>query len=209
MKNPWLEIPASDYESHMDLPYVDQSSFINKAFKDTLENHNASLLAYLGCATGNGLEHIDSRVSKRVHAIDINPEYLEILRQRYQNAIPGLEITQTDLKTFDAEPENYALIFAGLVFEYLSPEPLVKKIYNWLKHGGIFKVILQLPAENQNKVSDTPYKSLQKLHSIMNLVPENRFRDMAGSSGLVEIDRKQVDLKAGKSFYLGTWGKPG
>ena len=206
MNNPWLNIPASDYEGHMGLPEVDQLSFLGGVFKESLANYDNSSIAYLGCATGNGLEYISKKTHK-LTAIDINPEYLQILRNRYQNMIPGLETIETDLDDFQGHGQQYSLIFAGLLFEYLAPDPLLKKISIWLEKTGVMVVVLQLEGTQTKKVSDTPYSSLKQLDPIMNLVSAQDFKLMAIESGLKELDGKIVMLESGKTFYIGAYGK--
>ena len=39
MKNPWLEIPLSDYESHMSLPEVAQAQLLAGIFSEHLAVH--------------------------------------------------------------------------------------------------------------------------------------------------------------------------
>jgi SAM-dependent methyltransferase len=85
MTNPWLRMPASNYEGHMSSPKVAQQSFLAQTFKESLESQDSSTIALLGCATGNGLEYINTESTRKVTAIDLKPEYLEILRQRYKN----------------------------------------------------------------------------------------------------------------------------
>ena len=74
MVNPWLTITAADYEGHMASPNVDQLSLLANTFKEALEQHNCDTVALLGCATGNGLEHVKRECTHRVTAVDINPE---------------------------------------------------------------------------------------------------------------------------------------
>ena len=151
MTNPWLKIPAADYEGHMSSPSVAQQSFLAQTFKESLESHDSSTIALLGCATGNGLEHVDRDVTRRVTAIDINPEYLAKLRQCYGVSVPGLEIVETDLETCVIENQTFSLIFAGLIFEYLDPRKLLCKINGWLRSGGVLVTVLQLPVEHLKK----------------------------------------------------------
>jgi len=56
MTNSWLRIPASDYEGHMSSSNVAQQQFLAQIFKELLNKHDSSIIALLGCATGNGLE---------------------------------------------------------------------------------------------------------------------------------------------------------
>jgi len=207
MTNPWLNIPASDYEGHMSLPEVNQLSFLGDVFKETLAKYDNSSIAYLGCATGNGLEYIIDKKTYKLTAIDINPKYLEILRNRYKSKISSLETIEANLNDYQYHGQQYSLIFAGLLFEYLPPGPLLKKISNWLKNAGVLVVVLQLQNKHTKKVSDTPYSSLKLLDPIMNLVSEPDFKLMAKESGLKELESKRVKLESGKIFYIGTYGK--
>lgn len=204
MMNPWLTIPASDYEGHMGNPDVDQLSFLSVQFKEALERHICDSIALPGCATGNGLEHVKKDRTRRITAIDINPEYLEILGKRYGDHVQGLEVVQADLETCKLEKEAYSLIFAGLIFEYLVPEVLLGKIAQWLRRDGVLVAILQMPTEGPS-VTDTPYTSLKSLNTIMNLVNPERFKGIAADAGLSAMEEKVTTLETGKSFFAGTY----
>ena len=205
MSNPWLNIPASDYEGHMNLPEVDQLSFLATEFKQALKRNICTSVAYFGCATGNGIEYIDPEITKRLTVIDLNPEYLEILRSRYRKLVPHIEIVQADLNNLDMQNPNYDVIFASLIFEYLEPFSLLQKITSWLSANGKMIVILQQPDINNKIVSETPYKSLNSLKSIMKLHHASDFITLASQAGLVEIENKNIVLKSGKTFYIGTF----
>ena len=123
--NPWLHIPASDYETHMASSHVGQAAFLSDLFRRTLEQYPCGSVALLGCATGNGLEHVDIAKTSQVTAIDINPDYLRLTRERFGNAITGLETVAGDLSDMNLEQDAYDLVFAGLVFEYVKPEVLL------------------------------------------------------------------------------------
>ena len=207
MDNPWLRIPATDYEAHMRSPYVAQLSFLAQTFKKSLEKYDCSTVALLGCATGNGLEHINTEATKRVTAVDINPEYLKILRHRYEKSVPGLEIMEADLETCELDNQDYSLIFAGLIFEYLDPRKLLTKISGCLRKKGVMVAVLQLHVRNVKKVTDTSYASLKKLESIMHLVSPQDFKSMAQDTGLQELEAETVIPVPGKPFYIGTYKK--
>ena len=80
-RNPWLDIPPDDYENHMSSPEVQQLQALNTLFKKVLDTVRPSSLAVIGCTTGNGFEHIDTRVTKRIVGIDINAAGLERFEQ--------------------------------------------------------------------------------------------------------------------------------
>jgi len=189
----------------MSCPNVAQQSFLAQTFKESLDKYNCSTIALLGCATGNGLEYIKKDATQRVTAIDINPEYLKVLRERYQGCVPELEIVEADLEMCTLENQAYSLIFAGLVFEYLEPRILLPKIANWLSVGGVLISILQLPSKHLNQVSETPYTSLKTLESIMKLISPKQFKSIANDADLQEIETRTVTLASGKPFFIGAY----
>jgi len=207
MDNPWLYIPASDYEGHMGSPHIAQLQFLGRTFHEALRKHKSDTIALLGCATGNGLEYINSIVTQKITVIDLNPEYLEILRQRYQASVKGLQIVQTDLETCMLEDSAYSLIFSGLVFEYVDPQILLPKIAQWLRADGVLVTVLQLPAEKSAPVSESRYASLKTLAPIMKLIAPSQFKSIANGVGLREAEARTVTLESGKPFYIGTYAK--
>ncbi len=207
MTNPWLKIPASDYEEHMRSPSVSQLAFIGEQFGKALEQFDSSSIALLGCATGNGLENIENEKSDRLTVVDINPDYLNILRERYEAKISGLEVVEADLENYSLENDAYSLVFAALIFEYVDARNLLKNITGALKDGGALVTVLQLPCDNLSNVTDTPYKSLESLKSIMKLVDPTSLKNFAMEEGLMMEDEKEITLHTGKSFYIGTYRK--
>jgi len=205
--NPWHRIPASDYEGHMDHPDVGQLSFLAGAFRKAMDDHNAVAVALLGCATGNGLQFVNPSRTKRVTAVDINGEYLKILRKRYGGCVPGLEVVEADLAAADLDEGSYSLVYAGLLFEYIDPEILVPKIGRWLQPDGIMVAVLQLPGDNTvRKVSKTPFSSLKHLEAVMKLVTPAQMASAAAEAGLQQVGAKRVTLQSGKPFFIGTYG---
>src|SRR5258706_2829717 len=207
MNNPWLQIPASDYEGHMSSPNIAQQQFLAQTFQEALSKYDSTFIAYLGCTTGNGLEFVNSDVTKKVTAIDLNPKYLEILRQRYGHIVPGLEVVEANLETCSLEESAYSLIFAGLIFEYVELEVLLPKIARWLQINGVLVSVLQLPAKNLAKVSESHYESLKTLAPIMKLITPSQFKTIATDLGLRETEARIVNLASGKPFFIGTYIK--
>lgn len=205
-KNPWIEISPEEYDGHMSSPSVNQFGFLSDCFRQALVEYSPSHVAIVGCGTGNGLEHIDNSCTKITTVIDINLEFLEKLRQRFENKISGLEIVHDDLCECELD-QRYSLVFVALVFEFLNPKILLSKISRWLNSDAVLKVVLQCPNPTLPDVSETKYKSLKKLNKIVNLVDVEYFRNECACHGLVEIDRSLKTLKSGKSFYIGTYKK--
>ena len=95
----------------------------------------------------------------------------------------------------------------NLIFEYLDPRKLLTGISGWLRKKGVMVAVLQLPAWNVIKVTNTSFVSLKKLESIMHLVSPQAFRAMARYAGLQELEAETVIPGPGKPFYIGTYIK--
>ncbi|MEM1409712.1 MAG: class I SAM-dependent methyltransferase [Pseudomonadota bacterium] len=205
--NPWLDIPAEDYEGHMSAPDVGQAAFLSEQFAKALTTHDAAAVSLLGCATGNGLEKIDPNTTRRLLVVDINRAYLDILDSRFTQLADILEAVEANLETFLFEEEAFTLMFGGLIFEYVALEQTLKNIAAALQANGTFVAILQLPSENVSMISNTPFKSLTKVASIMRLVEPEAFVEAASAAGLVCADQTIETLASGKSFAVITLKK--
>ena len=206
-KNPWLSISATDYEGHMNSEKVGQLSILNSIFKNALSDTNPKSLAVLGCGTGNGFEHIDPQIVGTVLGIDINPEYLSVLRTRYEARLQMLELICTDLNTFVVTDNTFDLIYAALIFEYVDFESLLGRISKWLKGNGTLVIVLQLPSPESKMISDTHFTSLKVLKSIMHLINPETFAATAARCGLKKIKDTEIPLKQGKGFLVSYYTK--
>ncbi len=201
-QNPWLQIPAEDYEGHMSAPNVAQLQMLNKIFIDVLNEYLPKSIAVLGCTTGNGLEHLIDKNIERIVGVDINPDYISICKKQFENKLPQLKLICADLNEVEFSNSSFSLIHAALVFEYVKVEPLLSKISRWLKPEGILSVILQLPSDTSAPVSETNYQSLKQLNSILNLIDPEDFSAVAIKKGLNEIQNYKIKLQSGKSFLV-------
>ncbi len=199
MNNPWLEISYSDYENHM--KEVGQAQVLNKLTKYSLEKFTPRNFTLLGCSTGNGLEHIKPEITKNVYAIDINPDYLQITRERFENKIENLKTYNIDIRKDDLTINNIDLFFAGLILEYVEPENALLKIIRTLNKNGILVIVIQKNKQT-SFVSKTKYKSLEKLSKISNKVIESEIDKFIQSKNLELIKRDEIELKKNKSLIL-------
>lgn len=199
-RNPWLSIPASDYEGHMESPGVDQQRLLRDLLHERVEEFHPASLAVLGCATGAGFETIDPPTVRRLVAIDINPEYIEVVRHRFAGRIPGLELICADVTTLELPPRSLDLFHAALVLEYASPEIVVEKVARWLVPGGILSVLAQLPSAH-GKVSDTPFASLKALDAFMKLVDPLDLTAIMTRHGFTTVRSYTIQWIGGKQFF--------
>ncbi|HLK93653.1 MAG TPA: class I SAM-dependent methyltransferase [Polyangia bacterium] len=208
--NPWLSIPAADYEGHMGPGGADQLAPLARIFGEVVGEARPPSVALLGCATGNGLEAIDPAVTSRVVGVDLNPEYLALARSRHGALGDRLDLRCADLLTCALEPAAFALVHAALVFEHLDPAALAPRIAGWLATGGLCSVVLQAaaPGEAPPPVSRTGFSSLEALSATMRLVSPPELTRLFAAHGLGERRAWQVPLPHGKAFQVAIYDRP-
>lgn len=202
LQNPWLQIPADDYENHMSASNVGQLQVLNKIFKDVLDEFNPKSICVLGCTTGNGFEHLINRDIEKIIGIDINQNYLAECSKRFSEALPQLKLVCADLNELELQNNIFDLVHAALIFEYVDVQNLLRKISNWLTQDGILSAVFQLPSEKSNPVSDTPYHSLRSLSSIMKLIDINEIENLFREENLLCIKSYIINLLQGKKFLV-------
>lgn len=206
-ENPWLRVPAEEYEAHMNLPAVGQLACLNTIFAEVYARYAPASLVVPGCATGNGFEHIDPALTQQVVGIDINGAYLDILRARFPGLAPALRLIQGPVESCSLAESSFDLVHAGLIFEYVEPGPAVEKFSEWLAGGGVLSVVLQLPAPSGRSVSDSDIESVKLLEPVIELVPPQRLESLAAAHGLEKLESGTVTLPKGKAFYTGLFRK--
>jgi len=204
--NPWLKIPAEDYEKHMSSENVGQLQALNAITKKKLEYLCPISLAIVGCATGNGFEYVNNQVTKLVYGIDINEQYLDVARERYANKIDDFRLLQADLNTDEVEVTDIDLTIAALVFEYLDLSVTIPKIKKIMACDGTLIVILQHTLKS-DFVSDTNIESMKSLSSISKTISEFDFSAKASKYGLIKINNETYNLNEHKAFKILTFRK--
>ncbi|KAF5062220.1 hypothetical protein DSECCO2_307210 [anaerobic digester metagenome] len=199
MKNPWLQIPFPDYENHM--REVGQAQLLRRLLGDCLTRYKPGSLALIGCATGNGLEEVDPAITGIVHAVDINPAYLEQLNQRFGHSLPGLHIYCKDLEIDPLSFSNADLIFCGLVLEYVKPEVLIPKLLRGLSPDGTLVIVIQ-QTRNAAFVTKTKYRSLDLLSSYAGTVSAVDLYALLRELGVEARMQYDVSLNDSKSFRV-------
>ena len=143
--NPWTVVPATDYETHMGAAGADQLAPLSQLFQEIYLSAQPDRLLVVGCSTGNGLEHVDPSITKRIVGVDVNLQYLGIARQRFFHLGPALELFCNEVEKFRQPPASFDMIHAALVLEYVQPDVAVRRFADWLAPGGTCSVVLQLP----------------------------------------------------------------
>ncbi|HET9553490.1 MAG TPA: class I SAM-dependent methyltransferase, partial [Anaeromyxobacteraceae bacterium] len=202
--NPWTVVPAADYERHMGPEGVDQLAPLSALFQEAYLGAQPDRVLLVGSATGNGLEHVDPSVTRRVVGLDVNLQYLGVTRQRFFHLGPRLELYCTSAAAWRSPPQSFDLVHAALVFEYLHPEPMVAHLAGWLAEKGACSVVLQLPGGEGPAPAS---KALELIQKAMRLVPPDELVALFAQQGLALRRSRVVPLKYGKSFWFGTFGR--
>lgn len=168
MKNPWEEIPLSDYENHMKLDSVLQLQVLNTMMKQQFSHYPVKSAMVLGVAGGNGLEHIDANRFEKIYGVDINAEYLKTCAERFKRLGDSLKCLCVDLSQEDAELPQAELLIANLLIEYIGYECFQKSI---LKVQPTYVTCIIQINTDESFVSDSPYlhvfDDLDKVHHQM------------------------------------------
>lgn len=154
MKNPWEEIPLSDYEDPMKLGSVMQLPALNEMMKGQLNAYPVSTIMVLGIAGGNGLEHISKDRFDKIYGVDVNPAYLKEVIHRYPDLNGILECLCMDLTEEADKLPRSDMVIADLLIEYIGYKCFQKVI----QHIGpeYISCIIQINIED-DWVSDSPY----------------------------------------------------
>jgi SAM-dependent methyltransferase len=205
--NPWLLIPADDYEAHMGA--VGQSAVLRVLFADAYAERRPRRLAVLGCTTGADLEQIDPGVTEVVVGLDLNPDYLEIARRRLGALGSRLNLVCGDVSEAELPGGPFDLVHAALLLEYVEPAAFFRRIERWLAPDGICSLVTQEPAPGVPSVSATKYDSLQRLAACMTLRDADEVMRFAGEAGLQPLRRQTVTLPTGKRLVSSIFEKDG
>ena len=181
MKNPWEEIPLSDYENHMKLDSVMQLQVLNEMMKDQFDAYSVSSVMILGIAGGNGLEHIQKGKFEKVFGIDVNSSYLKEVIRRYPDLDGLLECLCIDLADETDKLPKADMVIANLLIEYIGYECFQKTIQH--VNPKYVSCIIQIDIED-NWVSDSPYlhvfDGLEQIH--------HQMEEQALESAMLEIN---------------------
>ncbi len=202
--NPWCVVPAADYERHMGPEGVDQLAPLSSLFQEAWLGAQPDRVLVVGSATGNGLEHVDPAVTRRVVALDVNLQYLGVCRQRFIHLGHRLELFCTAASAWRSPPQGFDLVHAAAVWEYLHPEPLVAQIAGWLAERGTVSVVLQRPGGGGPAPAS---KALELIERARRFVPPEELTALFAHHGLKPRRAREVPLKYGRAFWVAAFSR--
>jgi ubiquinone/menaquinone biosynthesis C-methylase UbiE len=202
MRNPWLDIPYQDYVGHMASPEVAQRPLLCRLLGDVLTGLQPQSFLFLGCSDGNGLEHVNPRITTHVVCVDLNPVYLAQLRQRFPQPAFTLDVRYGDVVHIDLPPATLDVVHAALLLEYVSWPALLPRAAEALRAGGTLSVVLQRPTPTNPAVTPTCYSSLRSLEPVFTFVHPPDLLARAATSGLILRTQRTERLPTGKEFEV-------
>ena len=206
MSNPWLTLPLADYEGHMQSAKVQQLGALSELFAKALAYCRPNSVAVLGIAGGNGLDRIDTNLTTRIIGLDINAEYLEVVRRRYQ-ALSGLQLLCVDLAQQAVRLEPVQLVHAALVFEHAGVAKCLESALSLVAPAGFLSVVLQMPSEVEQGVSSSEFSTIQKLKPHFSLIDKHRFQETLKQRGFLLKEQAHRSLPAGKALWMGMFSQ--
>jgi SAM-dependent methyltransferase len=192
--NPWLTVTAADYDGHM----REIGQALELIFDEAYARFSPKVLCVLGCGTGCGLSCVDPASTERVVGVDLNRKYLQLARARNPHLKQVAEWKSGSVESLSFPARTFDMVHAALLLEYIEWQPAVAKVARWLKKGGVFSVVLQLPRGRM--ITPTRYKTIFLLRPVHRLVPPRQFLGCARRSGLNPVYTREVPLPGGKRF---------
>ncbi len=181
---------------------VQQLDVLSDLFATALDISRPSSVAILGITGGNGLAHIDSRLTPRVVGVDINGEYLDSVRQRYPH-LTGLELHSIDLAAAIVDLPSVKLVHAALIFEHAGTTLALENALSLVSEDGYFSAVLQLPSESEQGVSPSEFTTMHNLKSHFVLVDPEWFQETLMGRGWRLEEQTRRQLARGKALWMG------
>lgn len=208
MDNIWEKIPLEDYEKHMSHETVGQLQLLSELTKKYLTRLKPETSIFLGVSGGNGLEHIDNKITKKVYGIDINNEYLRQTGIRFANSIKNLDLINLDISDCAGEIEKVDFIWAALIFEYVEMNSCFKFISNNIQDNGY--VIISIQVNNgAGSISKSGVETVKLIGQIFKSVDPTDLQSFASKFNFIEIGSEENFLPNGKSIKTFCFRKSG
>lgn len=185
---------------------VQQLDILSDLFAQALAYCRPTSVAILGIAGGNGLERIDTGVTKRIIGLDINSSYLEEIRRRYAE-MSGLQLFCVDLAEQPVEFEPVQLVHAALVLEHAGVNRCLENALSLVVAGGFFSAVLQLPSDSEADVSPSEFSAIQSLRPHFSLIDPQWFQEALSKRNFRLEEQAQYSVAAGKGLWMGIFSR--
>jgi hypothetical protein len=115
-----------------------------------------------------------------------------------------LELFCSEAEKFRAPAGAYDLVHAALIFEYVHPEVLVRKISEWLAPAGTCSVVLELPGEGGPEPASKPLRIIERAEKH---VAPAELTALFTHYGLARRRDREVPCAHGRRLWAATFGR--
>lgn len=200
MRNPWEEIDLKIYEAHMRADNVYQLQTLNDITKQQLNDYTSTNVVILGIAGGNGLDYIDMGRVKKVCGIDVNREYLQACRKRYDHLGSVLDLICCDLRETNTHLPASNMLICNLIIEYLGIYTFTELMANNKERLEIISCTIQ-KGNNKGFISESGYaRAFVPLKSLHQDIEEKNLIKAMQHAGFCFLKRFTYPLPNGKKF---------
>jgi len=183
---------------------VQQLDALSELFAAALERCQPPSVAVLGVGGGNGLDRINSGVTKRVVGLDLNQHYLDEARKRYGGTY-NLSLHCVDLAEERVELEPVHLVHAALVFEHAGIDLCLENAVSLVDGRGALCAVLQRPSQAEQEIGSTNFSSMLTLKDDFALVDPINFQSKLASVGFRMVHEVLRPVPAGKGLWMGVF----
>lgn len=201
--HPWALVPAAECEA--DLVRSGERELLATLFGKVYAARRPRRLAVLGVGTGDGLEHVDVRVTGRTVGVDLNLSCLAVARQRHMRLGATLELLCADLEAARLPAGAFDLVHAALVLEYVDPAAAIGRLAGWLAPGGAASFVVALEG---GEPPPPPGAALRAALAAARAVPPEELRARCAAAGLEELRAFVVPLPAGRRVFAALYERP-
>ena len=199
--NPWEEINLADYENHMSLDSVNQLQTMNELMKKQFDAYLVSTVMIFGIAGGNGLEHVDLQKYKKIYGIDINEEYLSMVKKRYFQLGDLLECHRIDLISETEKLPQAELVIANLLIEYIGYDVFKRSVMK--SEAKYVSCVIQINTDEGAWVSDSPYLHIfDRLDAVHHQMEKNSLIETMNEINYQLIKTEEYSLPNGKKLLM-------
>lgn len=151
-------------------------------------------------AGGNGLDNIDILITQKVYAVDINKNYLDICKERYQNLGSTLETLCVDL-TDDAMVLPYTnLLICNLIIEYIGENEFISIIDKNKINIDVVSCVIQKNNDNSFISNSELNSHFEPILFIHHDIDENKLKHLFSTIKFSCVKDKKYILPNGKEF---------
>lgn len=200
MSHPWERVDLLGYEAHMADKGVMQLQMLSRITKKQLDLYAGERVGILGIAGGNGLEHMDRKVVRKVYGLDVNKAYLDACAARHAWLGERLTLVHTDLRAPGAVLPATDLLLCNIVLEYLGISCFEALIERSRDHLSVVSCVIQVNGQ-ASFVSRSKHQSIfDPIEAVHREIHREELLGAMENLGFQSIAEEAYPLPNGKTF---------